>query len=508
MRTKNSFINLIVSWSTQIINILLQFILRTVFINILTTEYLGLNGLFSNILSCLSFAELGFGAAITFSLYKPLAENDEKTIAGIMNFFKKVYFAVGLFVLVAGLSLVPFITKLINDIPDIKYIHLIYALWVLNSGISYFLVYKSTLIIADQRKDIVEKNNFVFKIIQLVLQVIILILTRNYVFYLLVQIFVTIVTNISISVIADKRYPFLIRKRNEKINLDILSEIKKNVCATVLHKIGAVVIFGTDNILLSKFFGLVIVGLYSNYYLIINTLTNLVGQIQASIVASVGNLGVNATDEKKIEVFDKYLFMNFWIFCFTTSCLVSLLNPFIDVWLGKDYLIPVFMTVVLTFNYFLAGFRSAAATFNNAFGLFWNTRKLPVVESILNIVLSIIFIEVFGYIGIFLGTTISSLSTGTWYEPFILYYKGFHKPPFLYYKRLIEYFLVAIVSMFLFIFVIDGIPFSGLGGFILKFLVSVIGSNIFLFIVYFKTKRIKYIYEMTGKVKEVILRKV
>ena len=249
MRTKNSFINLIVSWSTQIINILLQFILRTVFINILTTEYLGLNGLFSNILSCLSFAELGFGAAITFSLYKPLAENDEKTIAGIMNFFKKVYFAVGLFVLVAGLSLVPFITKLINDIPDIKYIHLIYALWVLNSGISYFLVYKSTLIIADQRKDIVEKNNFVFKIIQLVLQVIILILTRNYVFYLLVQIFVTIVTNISISVIADKRYPFLIRKRNEKINLDILSEIKKNVCATVLHKIGAVVIFGTDNLI-------------------------------------------------------------------------------------------------------------------------------------------------------------------------------------------------------------------------------------------------------------------
>lgn len=508
MRTKNSFINLIVSWSTQLANVLLQFILRTVFIHSLTTEYLGLNGLFSNILSYLSFAELGFGTAITFSLYKPLSENDEEIIAGIMNFFKRIYYIVGTFVLVVGLSLMPFITKLINDVPDIPCIHLIYALWVLNSGISYFFVYKSTLIIADQRKDIVEKNNFVFKIIQLILQILILVLTKNYIFYLFVQIIVTVIANILISIIADKRYPFLKQKKNEKINLDILLEIKKNVGATILHKIGAIVIFGTDNILLSKFFGLVIVGLYSNYYLIINTLTNLVGQIQASIIASVGNLGVTATDEKKIEVFDKYFFINFWIYCFTTSCLASLLNPFIDVWLGKDYLIPILMTIILVFNYFLTGFRSAAATFNNAFGLFWNTRKLPVVESIINIILSIIFSKIFGDIGIFLGTTISSLLTGIWYEPFVLYYEGFHKPPYLYYKRIIEYFLVTIVSMFLFIFLIDAIPFLRLGGLVLKFFVSGIGSNIFLFLVYFKTKRIKYVYEMIDRVKEIILGKV
>ncbi len=123
MRTKNSFINLIVSWGTQIANTLLRFALRTVFIHILTTEYLGLNGLFSNILNFLSFAELGVGSAIAFSLYKPLAERDETAIAGIMNFFRKTYFIIGIFVLVVGLSFTPFIEYFINDIPDIPYMH-------------------------------------------------------------------------------------------------------------------------------------------------------------------------------------------------------------------------------------------------------------------------------------------------------------------------------------------------------------------------------------------------
>lgn len=500
MRTKNSVINLLVSWITQILNIILQFALRTVFIQALSAEYLGLNGLFSNILSFLSFAELGFGSAITFSLYKPLAENDEKTVAGIMNFFKKVYFAVGFFVLVVGISLTPLLPHLINDMPDIPYIHFIYVLWVINSGTSYFLVYKSTLIIADQRKDIVDKNNIVFKVLQLCLQAFILFITRNYILYLVIQIVMTLCSNISISIIADKRFNYLKQYKKEKIRDDTLSAIKRNVGATILHKVGAVVIFGTDNILLSKFFGLFIVGLYSNYYLIINTLTNLVGQIQASIVASVGNLGAVGTNEKKLEVFENYCFLNFWIFSFTSACLASLLDPFIRFWIGDHYTLQSIVVWVLVFNYFLTGFRSAAATFNNAFGLFWNTRKLPVIESVLNIAFSIVFADLFGYIGIFLGTTLSSLITGAWFEPNILYKEGFKHSVSKYYKRMVEYFCVTVIVSVLCIIVVNYISVNGVIGLILKFISAGLLSNILLFMIYCRTNRILNIYDLVRKV--------
>lgn len=506
MRTKNSFINLIVSWCTQLVNVLLQFVLRTVFIHVLSTEYLGLNGLFSNILSFLSFAELGFGAAVTFSLYRPLAGNDEITIAGIMNFFKKIYYIVGLFVLTIGLLLTPFIEYFIRGVPDIPHIHMIYALWVINSGASYFLVYKSTLIIADQRKDIVEKNNIAFKVIQLAAQIGFLLFTHNYILYLLVQILVTLLSNLSISVIADYRYKFLRKRKKEQIANDVLKEIKRNVSATIMHKVGAIIIFGTDNILLSGFFGLTVVGLYSNYYLVIKTLSDFVGQIQTSVAASVGNLGVVTSVEKKSEVFEKYLFMIFWIFCFTSTCLMALLNPFIKLWIGDKYTIPVSVVAVLVFNYFLNGIRSVAALFDNAFGLFWDTRKLPVVESILNIVISIVLAKVFGYIGVFLGTAISSLISGTWFEPYVLYKVAFKKSPTLYYKRMTEYIFIAVLSGGIFTILADIIVLKGVSGFIIKCLVTGIGSNLLLLSLYARSDRMKGIYEISEKVLGIIKR--
>lgn len=499
-RTENSVKNITVSFFTQILNIFFQFILRTIFIMVLSTEYLGLNGLFTNILSYLSFAELGFGAAITFCLYKPLAEKDYKTVAGIMNYFKKVYYCVGCFVLIAGTLLTPMLPYLISDMPNIPNIYTIYMLWVINSALSYFFVYKSTLIIADQRKDIVEKINIVFKLLQLLSQAIILLITHNYILYLLAQITVTVLCNMSISIIADSRYPYLNVMRNEHIKDIELKEIKNNVRALILHKIGGVVIFGTDNILLSKFFGLIIVGLYSNYYLIINTLSLLTGQIQASIVASVGNLGViGSTEEKKI-VFQRYLFINFWIFSFTSSCLISLINPFIEIWLGNDFLLPHVVVSVLVLNYFITGFRSAAATFINAFGLFWNTRKLPIVESFLNILLSIVFAYCFGYIGVFLGTTISSIMSGIWYEPYVLYKNAFNISPKKYYLRLIEYFIVTVICAVTSLLSVKCVESSGIIGIILKFFVVGLVPNIIIILIYNKSKRFIYFKNFFYKV--------
>lgn len=504
MRTKNSFINLIISWGTQLANVIFQFGIRTIFVIVLSAEYLGVNGLFSNILSFLSFAELGFGAAITFSLYKPIAEDDQIQIAGIMNFFKKVYCCVGCFVLVVGIALTPFISFFIKDIPDIPHISLIYVLWVINSGLSYFLIYKSTLIIAYQRKHIVETVNMIVKVVTIFLQAVVLLTTHNYVFYLILQVVGTVGGNFFVSRVADREYPYLNQYRHVKINKETLAEIKKNVSATIMHKVGAVLIFGTDNILLSKFFGLVVVGVYSNYSLIVSTLTNLVGQIQASVVASVGNLGVTASDEKKREVFEQYLFMIFWIFSFSATCLIALLNPFIEIWVGKDYLLPISVVSVVVFNYFLTGLRSAAATFDNALGLFWNTRKLPVVESILNLGLSIVLANYIGYIGIFLGTAISSLLSGAWFEPYILYKYGFKESPYRYYRLLVEYLFVALFNGAIITIIVNSIHINGFLGFIFRCMITGIGSNLVLFVIYYRNEKMKYIYDVLYKVYEIV----
>lgn len=508
MRTRNSFVNFITAIVTQILNIVILFGLRTVFIKMLSTEYLGMNGLFSNILGFLSFAELGFGAAIAFSLYKPLAENDERSISGIMNFFRKVYLTVGAFVLTAGLAIAPFIEFFINDSPDIPYLKLIYSLFVINSAASYLGSYKATLIIADQKKYIVENNNFLFKIVTALLQLVALVAFQDYVLYLVAAIAGTIGNNISITIIANKKYPFIKQNSSEKIHDKHKAEIKRNVKATIMHKIGAVVIWGTDNILLSKFFSLTTVALYSNYYLVISHVNNLLGQIQASVVASVGNLGVEAADERKLEVFKTYFLLNFWIFGFSSVCLLVMFNQFIELWIGKEFFLPLTVVAVLVLNYFLAGFRSAAASFTNAFGLFWNTRYVSVIESAINLALSIVLLLRFGYIGVFLGTTVSSVATGLWYEPYVLYKKGFHQSPSKYYVMASKCLIVMLIDVLLCWYVINSIPFTGGLWFIVKCVIVFALSNLVLLVFYFKSPQFKSLLNVLSGLVTGIFRKI
>ena len=501
MRTKNSIINLIVAWGTQAAIIILNFINRTIFIKYLDTSYLGLNGLFGNILLFLSFAELGFGAAITVGLYKPLEENDEEQIMAIMNFFKKVYLCVGTFVFIIGTIITPFIGFFIKDIPDnIPYIHFIYLLNVFDTAISYFFTYKATLLIADQKKYVVSANTFTFRVICMFVQIISLVLYKNYIIYLIIHVITTVITNISISIIANRKYTFLRKKSNIKLFKDKKNEIIKNVSATTLHKIGAVIIFGTDNILISKLFGLISVGLYSNYYMIISTLTGFVGQIQESVIASVGNLGVTS-DEKEIkEVFEQYLFIIFWIFGFTSICMFCLFNPFIKIWIGEKYLFDVMLVFVLVFNYFLTGFRSAAATFDNAFGLFWNTRFLPIVEGVLNIILSVVFAKCFGLIGIFLGTMVSSLCTGLFVEPYVLYKYRVKESFFEYIKLIIFYFTIYIWGLVITYGISNQIVVNGVISFILKTVIVMTISNLIFCVILYKNKNFSFVIGLIKKI--------
>ena len=273
---KNSSFSII----TQVLTVVINFVVKTIFIYTLGSEYLGINGLFSNIITMLSLADLGLGIAIPYSLYKPLSTEDHEKIKSLMYFYKRIYNIIGIAVLMIGFSITPFLPFLIKEMPEnIPHIYLIYMMFVTHSASSYFFVYKKFLIDADQKGYITSKITFLFSTVLSIVQMILLLTTHNFILYLGSSIVMVILQNIYISKKAEYLYPYLKEKKVQEIDKQEYKEIKKNVSSLFIYKIGSVIMNGTDNIVISKIIGLVMVGIYSNYLMIINSIYNILNQI-------------------------------------------------------------------------------------------------------------------------------------------------------------------------------------------------------------------------------------
>ncbi len=303
MRIQNSLKNILFGLSGQIISIGMGFVVRTVFIFTLGIEYLGVDGLFTSILLMFSLANLGFDTAIIYSLYRPLAEKDIYKIQALMNLYQKAYRLIGVVVLLIGLSLLPFLDHLVNADTTIKDINIIYLLFLISSVSSYYFVYKQSIIIADQSNYIISKIHTLFMIISNALQIVLLIIISDYIVVLVAQLTLKVIENVYIANKANKLYPFLKEKNNAKLSKTDRREFFENLYSLLLYKISGVVINATDNIVISKFIGVIWVGVYSNYLLILNTLNTLLGYLFYSITASVGNLNVKENAEKNILFF-------------------------------------------------------------------------------------------------------------------------------------------------------------------------------------------------------------
>ncbi len=495
MRLENSARNIKAAWLWQLIHILCQFATRTVIIKVLTIEYVGLSGLFSNVLTMLSLAELGIGEAIIFSLYKPIAHGDKKVISSIMRFYQKVYIFVGLFIAIAGFLLMPYIGFFIKDMPEnIPNLQLIYLLFVANSAISYFFSYKATFVTANQNNHIVVINNGVAEVLMVMMQIAALMLTQNYIIYLVIGIIFVLAQNISITTIANRRYPYLKDRSKEKMPKDVFDSIKKNTGAMVLHKIGAIIVFATDNMIISKFVGLVSVGLYTNYHVITNAVTVFINKFFNAMAASVGNLAVEADVEHQEKVFNGMSFLNFWLYVFSCCCLFNLLNPFTEViWLGEEYLFGSGIVLILVVKIYITGMRTSVQTFKNAKGLYWQNKFMPIGESIINLAASIILVQYLGVAGVLLGTIISSLLTCVWIEPRVLYKYGFNKSPAAYYIRYIKYLIVFAIIMAITYGCNSLIGTDNLLTFVVKCFISGILPNILMILIYRKTEEFQYV---------------
>ena len=501
-RTENSIINSAMSIVTQVLTVVLNFAVKTVFIKMLNDEYLGVNGLFTNIITMLSLADLGIGIAIPYSLYKPLAKKDEHKINVLMNFYKKVYTIIGIAVLLIGLSLTPFLGLIIKDIPkNVPHLSLIYILFVIHSASSYFFVYKKFLIDSDQKGYITSRIIFTFSTLLSIIQIILLITTKNYILFLLSSIILVIIQNIYISSKANKLYPFIKNKTDEKLEKEDMEGIKKNVSSLFIYKVGTVIMNGTDNIIISKFIGLIIVGFYSNYVLIINSITTVLNQIFNAITSSIGNLVVTTNKKRSKEVYDNLNFANFWLYALFGVCIIVLINPFINIWIGKKYVMGFSIVFLLVLNFYVLGMQSVTNSFRNAYGLFWIAKYRPIIMVIINIVISVVLVQFIGIEGVLIGTLISRLVTTAWLDPYIVHKYGFEISPKSYYIDYLKYLVIFIAISTILNYFVSMIAINNIFILILIAILVVISVNVILVLLFFKTSEFNYFYDKIKKIR-------
>ncbi len=481
-RTKNSTRNAGVAIISKISYTIMSFICRTIFIKILGTEYLGVNGLFTNVLSMLSLAEMGIGVAIIYKMYKPIAEDNHERIKTLMHFYKGAYTTIGIVILIIGLSIIPFLGKIIKDAPNInENLTYIYILFLANTSISYFFAYKKSIITAHQKEYLCSLVNLFVMIALNILQIIFLYLTHNYVIYLLLQIGATMTDNLITAIIANYMYPYIKSKNYKKMTKKEKTGIFKDVKSLVFYQFGHVVSNSTDNIIISMFLGISQVGLLSNYTTITIALTTLLNAMFNGITASIGNLNTIKEEEKKENVFYQIMFILFFVYGYISIAITLLINKFIKIWLGDNYVLEFSISLALGFNFYVDGMRYVNYTYRNTLGLFRKGSFMPLLTAIANVTLSVILVNYVGLFGVLIATGITKLFMLTAYEPYLIHKNAFKTSPTRYYKSYIYYFIVTILTFAISGFVISMIPIEGILGFIVDGLViTVIVATVFI----------------------------
>ncbi len=444
-RTEYSARNTTVALISRLTAIAMGYALRVVFTHNLSKSYVGVNGLFVDIIQVLSLSEMGIGTAITYALYRPIAQGDIEKQRSLMHLFRKFYLAVAAIVAVAGGALIPFMGYFIKDYENVDHLTLIYVLYLANTICSYLLIYKKTLMDANQLLYIGTFYQTMSWVIQDILQMAVLIIRHDFILFLLINIATTILCNVCISLRADRLYPFLKEKNPAPLPTEEKKKIFSDIRAMLMHKVSAVIVNNTDNLLLSAFVGLSSVASYSNYYLVIGSVRQMLNQVYQGITASVGNLGVTEKEDHIREVFEAVLFIGQWMYGFAFICLFEALNPFIRLSFGDQYVFPEAIVFVLCLNFFMNGMRNAALTFRDSMGLFWHDRHKAIAEAVANIVISLLLVRRMGTVGVFLGTFLSMLLTSFWVEPYVLYKYGFKKSCGGYFLRYFAY--VAVIGI-------------------------------------------------------------
>lgn len=406
-RTKNATRNIFWGLISNIITLGMPFITRTVMICTLGMNFVGLGSLFTSILQVLSFAELGIGGALVFSMYKPIAEQDDEKVCALLAFYRRAYRIIGTVILIVGIVMLPFLKYLIKgDLPQGSNLYVLYSLYLLNNLIGYFLfAYKQSLFTASQRIDYISKIGMGLNLLSNVSQIIILLFTKNYYLYVAVIPIFTCVTNIIIGVVTDRVFPQY--KCRGKIDKEELFTIKEKIGGMVFQKIGSIVLISVDSIVISAFLGLIPLGIYQNYYYIITAIFGILTILMQSIVASVGNSIASESIEKNYEDFKLFNLMYIWIIVFCSTCLLCLYQPFMKIWVGTERMFGLEMVILFVVYFFVHKWCDMLYVYQEACGIWWETKFVPLLAAITNLVINIALVNLIGLPGILISTIIA-----------------------------------------------------------------------------------------------------
>ena len=444
-RTKNALKMSVVGGVTNIVKILLGFGYRTLFVFMFSATYLGINGLFSNVLQILSLAELGISTAIVYRFYEPISRDDVHYVGMLMNFFGRVYRVIAISILCIGLCFLPFIPSLVNSsdsLPSDINIYVVYILFLGNTVASYLFSYKMTILSADQKNYITSIIDLIQVVVRYAVQIIALYQTRDYTMTLFIGIVATLLLNFVCSLWTEYQYKKVFAVK-EMLSKEDRKQIYSDTKACMYHKVGGTVLSSTDNIILTKMVSLGMTGIYSNYSMLLTYVQQLINQILGNFAASVGNAIQTMSSDDYYKLFKKINFAGLWVASIVSVGVYGVIDDFICVWLGDKYVLDSVTTVIIVVQLYLTLTRVTSGAFTNAAGLFVKDRIRPLIEATLNLVISIILTYHLGIAGVFLGTIMSMALTVCWREPYLLYKYSFKRSVFDYWKVYFEFFVLT-----------------------------------------------------------------
>ncbi|MDR2043949.1 MAG: hypothetical protein LBQ15_06200 [Clostridium sp.] len=491
-RSRKATKNIMISLAGYLAVLLAGFVSRIVFIRYMGIEMVGVGQLFANLLTMLSYAQLGAGTAIIYGLYDCVSAGDTIRVQSLLRFYRSCFHWIGTGILVFVLAALPLLRYVIVEEGEIPYAHAAFAVLGINAAVSYFWASKRCIIIAAQDKWLSSLYSDAASVIQLCVQVAVIVLTQNYLFYLLVNTACILASNLAVSAEADRRYPFLKERGVPRIGSEEKKRIIKTTAAMLGQKMGFIVAFAIDSLLIVRYLGLHTMGLYANYLMVLNALKLAINILFQSVVAGMGNVAVTESRERLREIFDVLDLLGFWIHGFAAVCLLVLFNPFIILWLGGEYTFSAGIVLVLVVNFYLDGRRKAVITCKDVLGLQWNDRYKPVLECGLNLALCLALIRFLGLGGVLLGMAGSVALTSGWIEPWILHRHGFGKPSGPYFvKRLKQVLVLCLAGGLAWVFAALCGSGEGTAVFLVRMLICTVVPNAVFWLAYGRSKEFR-----------------
>lgn len=496
-RTKNSIRSTASGLFNRCINLLIPFVIRTIMIRKLGSEYLGLNSLFTSIVQVLNLTELGVGSALVFNMYKPIVEDDISALSGLLQLYKNIYRAIGGIILVAGLCTIPALPYLV-DTSQLEgtgiNLYILFLIYLANTAISYFFfAYRKSLLMAHQRQDVISNINSAVHFLLYALQIAVLFIVPNYYVYIILMPVFTIADNLVVAYITRKYYAHIIQYKDSKIvhARSILSSVKY----VVGHKVGAVVIQSADSIIISMFLNLTTLTIYGNYYYVISAINGFINVGYNAILAGVGNSIITQSKERMYRLFKDLSYMIFYVVTFCATCMLTLYQPFMEIWMGPEFMFPMHTVILFVVYFYTWQVRVIGLNFKDAAGMWKNDFLKPYVGLVVNVLLNILLINVWGVDGVLIATIVVMVLVYFPWEAVVLHRDLFQTGMAGYVIRNVRYAVTAVLCAALTYFVVDKIHLSGMAGLCVKAAVTVVLCNLILIISSLKLREAQRMFE-------------